>query len=279
MKKHFVTIVFAIAFLNNAIAQDGIGTKTPAPSSNLEITSTNKGVLFPRMSVGNVNDKNPITGTPSDGLLIFNTNTSTKYTLLNWNVDANAGLGAWNTQLLFKETPKTAVIALTGSDIPALNNADAGYTSNLIGTTNELAIISSGYLPNLAVSKTATNLVTTVGNGSYLLEVSFLIKAPLPDAGRGSPLQGSYYSMGYFIDFYLNTGGATQPGVRTERSSLSVLDEPHRVTFNISFNAVTNSTYPTSSFWLKIGRRSGSSHNDLVNIVPEGSYYKLTKLN
>lgn len=53
----------------NSNAQVGIGNSSPAISSLLDITSTTKGFLAPRM---NTNERNLILN-PADGLLIYNT--------------------------------------------------------------------------------------------------------------------------------------------------------------------------------------------------------------
>lgn len=57
-------------------AQVGIGTNTPINSAKLEISSTEKGVLIPRVALTNTNSASPITGTLTEGLLVYNTATS-----------------------------------------------------------------------------------------------------------------------------------------------------------------------------------------------------------
>ncbi len=67
-----------ILFLGlNSWAQVGIGTNTPNASSILDITSSNKGILVPRVSITNIALQAPIGGTASIGLLVWNTNTTT----------------------------------------------------------------------------------------------------------------------------------------------------------------------------------------------------------
>lgn len=60
----FVFLLFASGIVN---AQMGIGTKSPAPSAQLDITSTSKGFLPPRMSLA---ERNNITK-PAAGLMIW----------------------------------------------------------------------------------------------------------------------------------------------------------------------------------------------------------------
>lgn len=57
-------------------AQVGINTTTPDASSMLDISSTNKGLLVPRVSIPNLNAAAPVTS-PATSLLVYNTNTTT----------------------------------------------------------------------------------------------------------------------------------------------------------------------------------------------------------
>ncbi|MBL7723373.1 MAG: hypothetical protein JNK27_04450 [Chitinophagaceae bacterium] len=71
MKKVLI-ILLAIANYYMVIAQSvGIGTTTPNSSALLDITSTTKGLLMPRMTTA---QRNAIVS-PADGLLIYNTTT------------------------------------------------------------------------------------------------------------------------------------------------------------------------------------------------------------
>jgi hypothetical protein len=56
-------------------AQTGIGTTTPDASAKLEVNSTNKGFLPPRIALTALNSASPVTS-PATGLLIFNTATT-----------------------------------------------------------------------------------------------------------------------------------------------------------------------------------------------------------
>ena len=69
MKKLLFSIVFFSAFSINA--QVGIGTTTPNANAVLDLTSTSKGLLLPR-----VNDTTNVPN-PTAGLMVFNKNTNT----------------------------------------------------------------------------------------------------------------------------------------------------------------------------------------------------------
>jgi hypothetical protein len=70
----FWVIIFTqLLFIQKSISQNvGIGTSNPSPSAQLEVSSTNKGFLPPRMTTA---QRNTITN-PADGLQIFNTTTN-----------------------------------------------------------------------------------------------------------------------------------------------------------------------------------------------------------
>jgi len=74
MKK--VYIFTLLVFLSFSIfSQVGINTSNPDSSSILDISSTNKGVLFPRVALSGTSDSSTISN-PAISLLVYNTSTS-----------------------------------------------------------------------------------------------------------------------------------------------------------------------------------------------------------
>jgi hypothetical protein len=65
--KQIFTLLAAVVFTASSYAQVGIGTATPDASSALDITSTTKGLLIPRMTAAQ-RDVIPL---PTQGLMIF----------------------------------------------------------------------------------------------------------------------------------------------------------------------------------------------------------------
>ena len=78
MKKILLCAVF-IAASFTSIAQVGIGTANPDASAALEIESTTKGLLLPRMMLGQIN---AIT-TPAEGLMVYCLDCKTKGYFVN----------------------------------------------------------------------------------------------------------------------------------------------------------------------------------------------------
>ena len=65
--KHFFTLLAAVVLTATTYAQVGIGTTTPDASSALDITSTTKGLLIPRMT----NAQRQAISNPAAGLQVF----------------------------------------------------------------------------------------------------------------------------------------------------------------------------------------------------------------
>lgn len=63
--------IFTCLFFASAYSQVGIGTSSPNSSALLDMTSTNKGFLLPRLSLTGINDNTSILN-PANGLLVFN---------------------------------------------------------------------------------------------------------------------------------------------------------------------------------------------------------------
>lgn len=125
--------------------QIGIGTSSPNSSAQLEISATNKGVLFPRMT----NTQMLAIASPVSGLQIYNTNANCMYyyngsqwlsTLNSYKVYANAGTNvqfdniicqiptSGNRSLLFKTVSGTA--SITGASTNAFILSSAGTTGS-----------------------------------------------------------------------------------------------------------------------------------------------------
>lgn len=77
LKFVFSTLVclLCITYIN-AQNNVGIGTNTPDPSAKLDISSSNMGLLIPRVSLSNVSTWGLASGTGTNGMIVYNTNAS-----------------------------------------------------------------------------------------------------------------------------------------------------------------------------------------------------------
>ncbi|MDR1257848.1 MAG: hypothetical protein LBK65_01010 [Tannerellaceae bacterium] len=90
-KKKLLFLLSMALYLTNGSAQIHIGSQAPPhPSAALEISSADKGVLFPTVALTSVTDVTAIEGSnPVNGLLVFNTKEDVSIGLYK-------GLYAWN---------------------------------------------------------------------------------------------------------------------------------------------------------------------------------------
>jgi hypothetical protein len=113
--KIYITLFLLI--ISSLHAQVGIGTTTPATSSALDITSTNKGLLIPRVALISTSDVATI-ASPVTSLLVYNSGF-----LPN-------GYYYWNGTLwVLLATGNNAGLSLTG-------NSGTNPANNFIGTTD-----------------------------------------------------------------------------------------------------------------------------------------------
>ena len=76
MNKIFTNLILVLLFSTSLTAQVGIGTTSPDASSALEVASTDKGFLMPRMTT----IQREAIATPANGLMVFDTDTNSQWT-------------------------------------------------------------------------------------------------------------------------------------------------------------------------------------------------------
>ena len=130
-------LVSFICFNLNAKAQTGIGTTTPNASAKLDVFSTNKGFLPPRVTLTSETDATTI-ASPAEGLLVYNLG----------SVGLQAGYYYWNaTSWATIATASSAGNGVTASDMVKLYSK--GYSNSIADSTIANA---SGYKFSVAVS-------------------------------------------------------------------------------------------------------------------------------
>ena len=78
MRKLLLLLIFITG--NALFAQVGIGTDLPNPSTQLEIISSNRGIIIPQISLTGKTDRTTITAGNLESLLVFNTSTNATLT-------------------------------------------------------------------------------------------------------------------------------------------------------------------------------------------------------
>ena len=134
MKKKL--IIFSIIFYSfNSSAQTGIGTTTPNASAKLDVYSTNKGFLPPRVTLTSATDAATIVS-PAEGLLIYNLG----------SVGLQAGYYYWNSA----NWATIATASSAGNGVTATNMVNL-YAKAYSTAAGDIAN-SSGYSFTVPVS-------------------------------------------------------------------------------------------------------------------------------
>lgn len=158
MKKIIYTL-FLLAASSQFHAQVGIGTSSPNNSAMLEVNSSDKGILFPRMTSA---QRNAIVS-PAIGLYVFDTNSNSLWYFNGalWiNTVSEASLG--DVKSGFQSTDHSGWILLDGRPLTSLTpNQQAAATA--IGFTTSLPDATNAYLSQnggLVGAVTGTNTTT-----------------------------------------------------------------------------------------------------------------------
>jgi len=173
MKRNLIILAaFILASTMFAQAQVGIGTTTPNASAALDVQSTTRGVLLPRMTSA----QRIAIATPADGLIVYQT-------------DAISGLwmrisGAW--------------VRLTSAN--DLYGSSTGFAANTSGTV--IAVVLGGTpvpLPN--AQSLGSNVTVNGANNTFTVT----------QAGRYRLAYGINLTAGLLVDAQLVINGVANP--------------------------------------------------------------------
>ncbi|UKB77665.1 hypothetical protein [Chryseobacterium sp. MEBOG07] len=222
MKKLFLLpLVMASAV---AFSQVGINTITPDPSSILDIKSTNKGILIPRVALTGKTDVTTIPN-PAHSLLIYNTanaGTSPNNVVEDNIYKFNTTTGLW--QKLLDETtgiPGVSTVSniigfkSTGNDTTFLG-ADVGSTIRFIKYDDVRQ--TSSY----ANYDTATNELKILKTGYFSFNINFVVRGAFNGVlrvGVSKPYSGSFVYNGNASFAFL-----AQPNISVDSSTPAIIN-------------------------------------------------------
>jgi len=133
MRQNYNVLLFltlCIFAVSNSFAQVGINTTSPAAGSMLDVTSTDKGVLLPRVNIADLSTIAPVTGGATEGLMVYNTNSTTGPGYFYW--DGSVWVGLSNTDD-WKTDGNAGTTPGTGANQNYLGTSDA---QDLVVATN-----------------------------------------------------------------------------------------------------------------------------------------------
>ena len=223
----FRIAMLAFFLCSAALAQVGIGTTTPEASSALDISSTTKGLLAPRMTT---TQRNAIT-TPANSLLVYDTDleafyyydtpsttwkpigsgtitTRDKYVLVKSAADFPAPSGG---KITLDENTLYEINGLITLTVPIeLNNAqllglDAGEDILFKASGAVFTGTTGGNIKNLTISSTGGGTVFAITGGTNLLFQNCIV-AGMSSVGTISGVE-LYFSN--IINYVSNANGIT----------------------------------------------------------------------
>lgn len=134
MKKQFLVFVMALAGFSSMAQHVGIGTQTPHASALLDISSTGKGFLLPRMT----SEQRSVVPTPATGLLVYDTDVKSlfQYNGSGWvNVSPTGGLTLpYDVSIDLNPDIFKITNAGPGAAIAGINSNEFGYAVKGIAT-------------------------------------------------------------------------------------------------------------------------------------------------
>lgn len=229
-KKHHQIwmIIVLMLFANVTVAQMGIGTTTPEISSMLDVRSTSKGFLAPRMTTV---QRNAI-ASPANGLVVYDTDLSSLYFFNGtvWSAIDSQGGATRNNYVLVKSeadfpTPAAGVITLDTRTLYeingqiVLNNSIDLNGAYVIGIdTNEDKLVrvggaifsgnNGGSIRNLVLSApggTVFNIDASAGTDKNLILQNCIIA----NSGSVGTLNNFFMVFSNIVQFSGNTNGIT----------------------------------------------------------------------
>lgn len=169
MKNYYIGFI-AFLCVGFSYAQVGIGTVTPDPSSILDISATDKGILIPRIDLGDLSSSTVITN-PVKSLMLWNTDaangganegfffyTGSDWNALHGNVGSSGGAGTKCYAEIYKTSASSALDQNNPIEFGVITFAD-GITAN----SNSFQVSVAGVY---RVSYTVTLEKTSGGNSN-----------------------------------------------------------------------------------------------------------------
>ncbi|CAD7816124.1 hypothetical protein CHRY9390_03105 [Chryseobacterium aquaeductus] len=232
--------------------------------------------MIPRVNITSVTNNTTPVVNPAEGLLVFNNGTTTgiNKSLYYWD---NNELH-WDYGLKLVETPLVATYTLNTVQNNILDNAGNGSSFSFhSNVTNPFTIEDSGNIPGFDIVLKGGFWVVTLPEGKYIMVASVELNLDNPNpTTQGTPLYGGTagsgtYLNGVFMDLFtasydFNTGAVTSGYTLNQRSEqyvVATVNQPHHLIY------VVENIYTTGGvFYMAIGRSSGTSVNDTMDIIP-----------
>ena len=196
MKLKIYITSFLLIVITSLHAQVGIGTTSPNASSMLDITSTNSGLLIPRIPLVSATDLSIITS-PITSLLVYNSGFAPNgYYYWNGSIWVQLAVGSNTDWSLTGNTGTSSATNFFGTtdDVDIVFkrfNVSAGYIGNPIGATpSTLNVKNTIFGANSLLNSTTGYRNTVIGSNVMTGNTSGSINVAIGDAALASNTSG-----------------------------------------------------------------------------------------
>ena len=196
MKLRIYITSFLLIVITSLHAQVGIGTTSPNASSMLDITSTNSGLLIPRIPLVSATDLSIITS-PITSLLVYNSGFAPNgYYYWNGSIWVQLAVGSNTDWSLTGNTGTSSATNFFGTtdDVDIVFkrfNVSAGYIGNPIGATpSTLNVKNTIFGANSLLNSTIGYRNTAIGSNVMTGNTSGSINVAIGDAALASNTSG-----------------------------------------------------------------------------------------
>lgn len=203
------------------LGQNGIGVSSPDVNAQLDVSSPNKGMLIPRVSM---DTRNTTLANVTDGLMIFNTDTN----CINYY---NAGTSTW---LSLCGTYDPATLSIVCGDP---NNGPSGtFTqgTSINGINTYTVVVNAATAGSYVITVTTTNGYSFTKSGTFTAPGKYTVVLD----GQGTPANGG--------STYTDSVTLTMNGIKVTDCTLptiSVGGSTTAVTFTCPSGVTVNGTY------------------------------------
>lgn len=175
MKK--TLLILLISFNTAAFAQVGIGTTTPHNSAILDVSATDKGIIFPKMT----SPQRTSIASPADGLHVYDTDTKSLwyYNGSFWvNTQAMATVGDVKSGMQIAD--HSGWVKLDGRAFSALTTTQQkaalslGFTTNLPNATDAYPVQKTGIIGAVSGSNSTTLSQSNLPNVNFSGSTNFI---------------------------------------------------------------------------------------------------------
>ena len=196
MKKLFLLIPAMISTI--AYSQVGINTTSPDPSSVLDIKSSNKGLLIPRVALTGKKDITTIPN-PANSLLIYNVSnagTAPDNVVADNIYKFTVSSGKWE-KLLDENTVIPGAVGMSNILGFKKTGNDNSYLGPDIGLGANIRVVkfdNIGSASSYATYDTATNELTILKTGYFTFNINLVVVGPFtgsPRLGVSKPYTGT----------------------------------------------------------------------------------------